>query len=471
MKENLILNVDSYKASHWLQYPPGTEGMFSYLESRGGLYDNTVFFGLQYLLKEYLSTPVTKEDVLEAHKFFQAHGVPFNYDGWMYIVEQHGGRIPMIIRAVPEGTVVPTKNVLMTVESTDPKCFWVVSWFETLLMRLWYPITVATQSREVKKVIKQYLDVTSDTPEADLPFKLHDFGSRGVSSRESAAIGGAAHLVNFMGSDTVDGIVFANRYYGAEMAGFSIPAAEHSSVTSWGRDNEEDAYRNMLTQFGRPGSILAVVSDSYNIYNACTNLWGARLKEEVIKSGATVVIRPDSGDPVEVVMQLLSILGSRFGTQTNKKGFKVLNHVRIIQGDGCSPEMIGTLLQRMYLDAWSATNVAFGMGGALLQKVNRDTQKFAFKCSSINVREEVIINEEVETRLVERDVFKDPITDPGKQSKSGRLDLVKEGAEFRSVRLLNGEVDFFNSAMEVVYRNGVTYSPSTFDQVRERAKV
>src|SRR5581483_294412 len=264
--DNLILNTDSYKASHWLQYPPETDATFFYVESRGGQYDKTLFFGLQAILKEYLSRPVTYTDVDEAKAFFAQHGEPFNEAGWRWIVDAHKGRLPLRIRAVPEGSVVSTHNALVTIESTDPDSFWVPSYVETLLLRMWYPVTVATLSWHLKQLIGGFLERTSDDPAGQLPFKLHDFGARGVSSTESAGLGGAAHLVNFHGTDTLSGILTARAYYHEPMAGYSIPAAEHSTITSWGREREVDAYRNMLDQFAQPGRIVAVVSDSYDIY-------------------------------------------------------------------------------------------------------------------------------------------------------------------------------------------------------------
>ena len=203
--DNIILMTDSYKASHFLQYPPGTKGMFSYLESRGGVYDRTVFFGLQYLIKRYLSRPVTHADVDEAKVFFAAHGTPFPEAGWRRIVDEHLGLLPVRIKAVTEGAVVPTHNALLTVESLDPECFWIVTWIEAFIMRLWYPITVATQSWHMRRTIRKYLQETGGVE--GLNFKLHDFGARGVSSGESAAIGGAAHLAaGWQGSDTVEGV-------------------------------------------------------------------------------------------------------------------------------------------------------------------------------------------------------------------------------------------------------------------------
>jgi len=464
---NLLLNTDSYKASHWLQYPPGTDATFFYVESRGGTYDRTLFFGLQAILKETLAKPVTHADVDEARDLFAAHGEPFNEAGWRYIVDHHAGLLPIRIRAVPEGTVVPTHNALMTIESTDPMAYWVPSYLETMLLRIWYPVTVATISWHAKQTIRQFLERTSDDPEGQLPFKLHDFGSRGVSSVESAAIGGAAHLVNFMGTDTVSALCLARAHYHEPMAGFSIPAAEHSTITSWGRENEVEAYRNMLRQFARPGAIVAVVSDSYDIFHAIREHWGRTLKDEVIRSGATVVIRPDSGDPVAVVHQCLELLDEAFGHTVNGKGFKVLNHVRVIQGDGINPTSIRAILERVTSAGYATDNVAFGMGGALLQQLNRDTQKFALKCSAARVDGEWI------------DVYKDPVTDKGKQSKRGRMTLLqhREYGQFRTEPVPADAESLadvhkpmgFDDAMVTIWEDGKLVNDWTFAQVRARA--
>jgi nicotinamide phosphoribosyltransferase len=459
LAKNLLLNTDSYKVSMFKQYPAGTTGVYSYIESRGGVYDQTVFFGLQAFIKEYLLDPITKEDIDVAEQILTAHGEPFNREGWEYILKTHDGFLPLVIRAVPEGTVVPVKNVLVTVENTDPKCFWLTTYLETALLRaVWYPTTVATQSKTIKNLIKQFLEATGDP--ASIDFKLHDFGARGVSSMESAGIGGAAHLVNFMGSDTITGVLYAREYYNAGVSGFSIPAAEHSTITSWGRDNEVEAYRNMLKQFGREGSILAVVSDSYDIFNAASKLWGEELKDEVIASGATVVIRPDSGDPELVCGKLVEVLGEKFGYTKNEKGFKVLNNVRIIQGDGINERTIRLILGRFRAYGWSADNIAFGMGGALLQQLDRDTQKFAMKCSSAQINGEWI------------DVQKDPVTDQGKKSKAGRVTLwTNSGGEFASgVNPPTGWTDKgfggWTEAMQTVFRDGKLIREYDFAEVR-----
>jgi nicotinamide phosphoribosyltransferase len=458
-----LFDTDSYKVSHYLQYPPGTTSMFSYIESRGGDYDKTVFFGLQYYLKEYLTHRVTVEEVEQAKALFAVHGEPFNYEGWMYIAKELQGKLPVRIRAVPEGAVVPTHNILVSIESTDPKVFWIVSWIETMLLRVWYPITVATRSHHIRQIILNALKVSADDPEGEINFKLHDFGSRGVSSQESAMIGGASHLVNFMGSDTVSGVLMANEYYNVPMAGFSIPAAEHSSITSWGKDNEVEAYRNMLRQFAKPGALVACVSDSYNLWNACSKLWGEELRQEVIDSGAVVIIRPDSGHPPTVVLKCVQLLEEKFGSTVNTKGYKVLNNVRVIQGDGINEHSIKEILNVLLDAGFSATNLAFGMGGALLQQLNRDTQKFAMKCSHIFIGDESV------------DVFKDPVTDPGKVSKAGRLDLafIDTGNIedlYETVPLFEDELSHKRSVMHTVYENGELKNETTFEKVRAKVK-
>jgi nicotinamide phosphoribosyltransferase len=431
--------------------------MFSYIESRGGDYDYTVFAGLQYILKEYLTYRVTAEDVNRANALYTLHGEPFNYEGWMYIVNNLNGKLPLRIRAVPEGTVVPGHNILVSIESTDPKVFWVASWMETMLLRVWYPITVATRSHKIKSIIHKALEKSSDDPDVEIMFKLHDFGSRGVSSQESAMLGGLSHLINFRGSDTIAGIICGIDYYHCDMAGFSIPAAEHSSITSWGKENEVEAYRNMIKQFAKPGALVAVVSDSYDLYNACEKLWGDLLKQEVIDSGAIVVIRPDSGHPPTVVLKTAEILASKFGHTVNSKGYKVINNVRIIQGDGVNEHSIKEILDNLMGAGFSATNVGFGMGGQLLQGLNRDTLKFAMKCS------DVIVNGN------HRDVFKDPVTDHGKKSKAGRLDLVRiKDGSYKTIKLPPGAVSWGNSVMRTIYENGEILVDDSLDTIRSR---
>jgi nicotinamide phosphoribosyltransferase len=454
---NLILQTDSYKFTHWKQYPPGTEFVYSYLESRGGMFGQTLFFGLQYYLKEYLrGSVVNEDDVVEAQIFVDQHLGPglFNSAGWRHIVNRHGGRLPVVIKAVEEGSVVDVQNVLMTIENTDPQCWWLPNYLETLLLKVWYPITVATLSRAIRQVFLAALERSGDPKLID--FKLHDFGYRGVSSEETAGIGAAGHVINFKGTDTVAGIRVLQEYYDSrEMEGFSIPAAEHSTITAWGRENEAKAYDNMLQQF--PQGLVAVVSDSYNVYEACEKLWGQLLKKKVLERPGTLVVRPDSGNPREVVLKVLGILAEKFGYETNSKGYRVLNpKVRVIQGDGVNYWTIQDTLTAMTRAGWSADNITFGMGGSLLQQLNRDTQKFAFKCSNVTIHGE------------DRDVFKDPVDGHDKASKRGRLALHFRDGAWSTVRTRR-DADGRNDCLRTVFRDGEILVTQSVVQVREKA--
>lgn len=423
MYYNPILDTDSYKYSMFLQYPPLTTNIFSYVESRGGIFDKTVFFGLQMFIKRFMLTRITPEMVYEAERIVTLHGEPFNTAGWLYIVEKHNGFLPIKIKSVKEGMVIPVKNVLVTVEVTDPNCFWVTTLIETALLRaIWYPTTVATNSYMCKQILLKALEKSGDPNLID--FKLHDFGARGVSSYESASVGGLAHLINFKGTDTVPALIAAINYYDAkDVVGHSIPAAEHSTITSWGKNNEVEAYKNMIKQFGTTHAMYAVVSDSYDIFNAMENLWGGELKELLTANNSTLVIRPDSGEPTEVLPKIMDLAAKQFGFTLNDKGYKVINTVRFIQGDGITIHTLQPIIDAILDAGYSIDNIAFGMGGGLLQHVNRDDQKFAMKCSAALVNSEWV------------DVCKDPITDSGKKSKVGRLDLVKTmGGDFHTLR-------------------------------------
>eukprot|EP00325_Prymnesiales_sp_UTEX-LB-985_P022999 CAMPEP_0174719746 /NCGR_PEP_ID=MMETSP1094-20130205/31868_1 /TAXON_ID=156173 /ORGANISM="Chrysochromulina brevifilum, Strain UTEX LB 985" /LENGTH=479 /DNA_ID=CAMNT_0015920105 /DNA_START=54 /DNA_END=1493 /DNA_ORIENTATION=- len=471
--DNIIMATDSYKVSHYRQYPPKTEYVYSYFESRGGKFDEIVFFGLQYFMKRYLCGPVVSEDkIAYAKEILDSHMGPghFNEEGWRHILEAHGGMLPISIKAVPEGTVVPVKNCLFTMVNTDPKCYWLTNYLETLLVEVWYPMSVATNSRAQKLVLLKHLsDTGGDAGVADL--QLHDFGYRGVSSVESAAIGGAGHLVSFNGTDTLACIICIKHYYGGgkcvipginvevPVPGISIPAAEHSTITSWGRDNELAAFRNMLTSY--PEGVVAVVSDSYNVFKAITDLWGTELKDMIKKRGETggrLVVRPDSGEPAEIVPQLLELIRAAFAEDCtkNEKGFIVLPpYIRLIQGDGISYETLSEILEATKAKGFAAENLVFGSGGALLQKLNRDTQKCAFKCSEVT-------DDQGKTTKV----YKDPITDPGKRSKMGKLTVEMENGKI--VTKTEGTGDPAKDIMVEVFRNGRLMKEWSFEEIRAR---
>jgi len=460
---NLLLMSDSYKYSHYVQYPKGTTTVYSYFESRGGKYPKTVMFGLQYYMKKYLEgVVVTPEKIAEAKYLIGSHlppSSPFNEAGWMRIWEKHGGRLPVKIKAVPEGTVVDTKNVLFTMENTDEECFWLTNFLETLLVQVWYPMTVATHSRACKQLILNGLRETGNPDLID--FKLQDFGFRGVSSVETAGTGGCGHLVNFMGTDTVAGLIVARDYYGAkieggECPGYSIPASEHSTITAWGREGETAAMENMLTQY--PTGMMACVSDSYDIFKACKDYWGGELKDKVLARDGVLVVRPDSGEIKETSVRIHEILYECFGGKENEKGYKVLNDkVRIIWGDGIDHESLGEIIEHLKKNKWAIDNMGYGSGGGLLQKLHRDTQKCAFKCSYAVVKGKEI------------DVFKEPITDPGKKSKKGKLSLHKQ-PDGSWITKMGPDWDESTDQLVDVFCDGKVLREYNFAEIKERAK-
>jgi nicotinamide phosphoribosyltransferase len=411
--------------------------------------------GLQYIVKSNFAGKVfTLEDIEEARKFAEQHfsGNPkcFNYEGWKSLYAKYGGILPLRIKAVKEGSLVGAQNAIITVENTDPEFYWLTNWAESVLLQVWYPVTVATLSRAIKQIIGEALVRTGDP--SLLGFKLHDFGFRGVSSRESAAIGGAAHLFNFLGTDNIPAIELLQQYYCAGMAGLSIPASEHSTITAWGREREVDAYENILDNV--PERIVACVSDSYDIYNAVRNFWGGKLRKKVMQRNGTLVIRPDSGDAVVVLEQIFHIAAEKFGYEVNRKGWKVISpKVRFIQGDGVNYHTIQNMISQLTRKGWSMDNWSFGMGGALLQQLNRDTLRFALKCSAIDIDGQW------------HDVYKQPVTDPGKDSRAGRFVLLKEGLEFVTVKRETGGSPE-GDQLEIVLEDGILHREQNLDEIR-----
>lgn len=458
MLDNPILATDSYKLGHYSQYPANTEAVYSYFESRvGATHPETVFFGLQSILKTI--RPVTMDDVIEADILSEAHfgGKLFNYDGWAYICREHGDKLPLRIKAVPEGTPVPTGNVMMTVENTDENVPWLTNAVESLLTHVWYPSTVASLSRSVKVMLADKLTRVG-SPLDGLEFMLHDFGYRGATVHEAAAIGGAGHLVNFKGTDTLPAMLLAMRDYDAALdtLAFSVPATEHSVMTAEGPAGELPLVKRLIKQ--HDSGILSVVADSYDIYALVEAVCG-RFKEDILARDGVFVVRPDSitqqhPNPELLVMWILERLWATYGGTETQKGFRVLNpHVRVLWGDGIDAHGIEKIINRAMLNGFSPENLVFGMGGGLLQKVNRDTQRFAFK-SSAQKRDGVW-----------HDVYKKPL-DASKASKRGRLKLVQGyGGPMETVRI----VDPGNDLLQTVFEDGRLLNEQTFDEIRARA--
>ena len=462
--ESAITKTDSYKLTHGPMWPQGTKYVYSYFESREqSAYPETVVFGLQYILDQHFTgKQVRREDLEEAQQFCIKHFGQdlFNRTGWESILKHHGGRLPLSIKAVPEGMVVPESNIMLSITNTcdpddhDPAlCSFVVNAMETLLVQLWYPCTVATVSRNNKKTLLAALEESGDPDK--LPVMLHDFGYRGSTCYEAAGIGGAAHLVNFIGTDNIAGVRMLQKHYDADMPGVSVPAAEHSTITSWGPDGEVDAFRNALRQY--PRGYVSIVSDSWNIYDACV-AWGNELREEILENKErTVVIRPDSGEPEKVLPEILNLLGANFQYHFNEKGYRVLpDQVRLIQGDGITRHSLPGILRAVMDEKWSIDNLVFGSGGGLLQDFTRDLQRFALKCSAVYVGDQW------------RDVYKDPASDPTKASKKGRLKLVRDPIQ----GLMTVAHDHpGNDNLVEVFRDGVILRRWTLEEVRNRAKL
>ncbi|RAP54507.1 MAG: nicotinate phosphoribosyltransferase [Methanosphaera sp. rholeuAM130] len=463
IENNICLLTDSYKVTHHYFYPENTQKIYSYLESRtGSQFNKTIFYGLQYIIKKYLEgSVVTEEKVYEAKKIIDTHigeGI-FNLDDWLYIADDLDGKLPVKIKAVPEGTPVNISNVLMTVENTDERCFWLPNYLESVLLQVWYPSTIATLSAEIKKLCNFYLDVTNSSKD-NLPFMLHDFGYRGASSTESSMIAGSAHLLSFSGTDTIPALTLPINYYNTDnIQGYSVQATEHSVMTSQGMDDEFKQAINVV-RHAKDG-ILSIVIDSYNyrnfLQNACIE--GHELNNHINaflskNSGNKVVFRPDSGEPVTTTLDCLEIIEEGFGTRLTSNGYKVIDaNVGLLWGDGLDYHKIRDILFGMKSNNWAAQNIIFGMGGGLHTSVNRDTQRNAFKCSA-QLRNDKWI-----------DIFKKPL-DSSKKSKKGRLKLIKEDDNYKTVSIDASGDD----CLQTVFENGKLLIDDNFEAIKERCR-
>lgn len=436
--------ADSYKFSHGGkngQYPENMVSMYDYMASRGGMYDQIIFVGLQYYIKEYLMTPVTLQEIKRVQRMAESHGVPFDYDGWMHILSEHGGLLPVQIDAVPEGTLIPVKSVQMAIESTDPRVPWVTGFIETLLMKTYYPTMVATKSYHIKQMLLKY-----GSPEW-AAYALHNFGDRACHAPESAALSGYGHATQFMGTDNFCSLFFMEDYYNQPegvAACHSVWASEHSSTTSnmttstrEERLIEEEAwvYRMLILNPDRPiMSFVADSNDPYAFTDFCTRP-GSRIRELIeSRPHQKFMLRPDSGNPIDVLSDMLTImLDNKIAVVPKDQGAFKLTFVDfgLLWGDGITTEGIEEILEhfttrvfRPGVTIFAAENFIFGMGGGLATvDMHRDTSKYAVKCSSITVTTKISYANREEYREITNkvDVYKDPITDSGKTSDKGRV--------------------------------------------------
>lgn len=473
MNRNLLLATDAYKfGGHLQQYPEGTNKIYSYLIARSDKkLPQTVFFGLQYYLKEYLSTPVTHADVDEAIKYRKMVLGECPDDitqAWRKLADL--GYLPLEIKAVEEGQIMPVKNVLMTITNTHPDFYWLPNMMESLLLKVWNTITVASYSKKLKNLVHKYSDATSDSTFLN-PFLVHDFGYRGVSSEETAALSGAAHLVNFLGTDTIPAVKLINEYYKPTTdapLGLSVPASEHSVMTAYGQENELDAFKHMLKTY--PTGIVSIVSDSFNLWNVLTN-FTEELRSEIENRDGKVVFRPDSGNPEYIICGdpsapdgspenkgALRILDEKFGNTINSKGYKEINSkVGLIYGDGMYFERYERILNNLKEMGYANTNLVIGVGGLLLQQHSRDDQGFAFKATYCEINGEP------------REIVKDPITDPGKKSHKGLMALQKDVFGYFTVDQVDKYTEQNDNLLNTVYKDGILLKEYSIEEVRERA--
>ncbi len=481
MKENLIMCTDSYKHSQPWQYPENMISMFDYAEARSSkVYPTTLFHGLQGIINKYLTIPITEQEIKEAHIEAHKHGIPFNINGWTHILTEHKGFLPVEIKAVQEGTLVPTGNALFTIKSTDEKVPWIVGFLETLLMKTWYPSNIATRSYYVKQMIQKYWDQT--VPKEDhfgINFAFHNFGDRGSSSVESAAIGGTAHLTQFLGTDNFNSLNYAKKYYNSTEPGYSIPATEHSTTTAWGKESELDMIMAHLEFNKGKVDTIAAVCDSYDYLKTVDAVTSGEFKSKIESDGyPKFIIRPDSDNPIDMIHQTLTIMKNNNVKYTiNSEGFKVFDKYGIIWGDGITMDIMETILAEITLRGYAASNIAFGSGGWLMQQHDRDTQGWAVKCSQITLLKSNpnncvdIYDYKCTIDKITRDVFKDPITDPGKTSKKGELTLWynKKSKDYKTESIhTQFESIHVIDALQTVYKNGEIFNQQTLEEIRTR---
>jgi nicotinamide phosphoribosyltransferase len=452
---------DNYKHGHARMFPKGTTAVQLYYAGRGGELPYQQLIGLQYILKRYLVGPFfTQRDLDEKTEERKRAGRTFYPEIWQYILDTYNGHLPISIHAVREGKKVGLGNALYRVDSVDPNCFWLPGALEDILHHAWHPSGVCVLSSHIYEVVRQYLVETSDNVEAVLPYMLNDFGMRSAVNMDAAAVASFAHLLNFRGSDSGDiGERFARQWYGLGKHTWlydAVDATEHSVMTALGKAGEVQRVGELLDE--HPTGLLSLVGDAYDIYHFTENIIGGVYRDRIAARLGKVVVRPDSDDPLVVVPRLLNILAARFGSTVNSKGYKVLAPcVGLIWGDGMDRYSIRRVYALMKDLGWSAENLVVGMGGGLVQKINRDTQRVAMKnCSQT------------------RDGVKYPIwkETPGKPSFRGEVALVwrEEKNDYDTV---NPEDVVFplTNEHELTYHTGELKREMTFEEISAYSKV
>jgi nicotinamide phosphoribosyltransferase len=500
---DVIFDIDGYKLDHRRQYPEGTEYVYSNWTpraSRNPEIKEVVFVGLQYFLKHYLEEEFGKffkSDVDRAVERYQKRIDGYlgpNEIGTEHIRALHDlGYLPLRFKALPEGTSVPLRVPMLTVENTHPDFAWLVNYLETIMSAtLWVPSTSATLAKRLRGVLLDWAEKTG-SPAEFVDWQGHDFSFRGMAGLEAAQMSGIGHLTQFTGTDTIPAIEFAEDYYPSSadfFIGGSVAATEHSVMCAGGDDNEEDTYRRLIDLY--PSGILSVVSDTWDLWKVLTETV-PNLKDEILARDGKLVIRPDSGDPVDIVCGtarfphdkhlfpdvegvddtrtaaekgVVELLWETFGGTITETGHKLLDsHVGVIYGDAINYERMQDILSRLEAKGFASANMVFGVGSFTYQYNTRDTFGFAMKATN------VVING------VEKPIFKDPKTDNGdKKSLKGRLAVIKgingrlialdeEHSEVRDIAIHNGM-----DLLTTVWEDGRLLVEHSFEDVRKRAQ-
>lgn len=482
LNRNIILDADSYKTGHAALYKYGIQYLESSIIPRkpDEFTNSIVVFGTQYLLKSYFMQQVTTEMIEEAQIEIEEQGLEFiTRPLWEIIVKEFNGYLPLKIDAVPEGSVVPVGVPVVKFVNTDPRFAFLPSYIETAAQRLiWYSTTVSSISYDLKKYLTSVMKVHN--PNANVDYMLHNFGSRGVGSYESDIISGMAHAVMFSGSDCLQANRNIKHYYNTKSAFVSsVTASEHSASCSNANAAKKDDFamaekmirvlENKVVQYEKTGKglpLVSVVIDTYDCYRFVREYFGERLKNSIIelaKRGGVLVCRPDSGNPLEVPIEIIKILMDKFGYTVNAQGYKVLNYnLKVLQGDGVNQKSIRAIVERLEKDKISLENIVFGMGGKLVHpEGGRDHFSFAQKATAQYTAEGIW-----------EDLKKEPITDIGKTSLTGRVTTYKckqSGKIFAERTSLQETNPMIQDMMVTVYEDGVLYNESTFEEIRERA--
>lgn len=459
--------TDSYKASHAFVYPPSKErvayGEFRHSYEKDDEDHRILFYGLRYIVERYLCRRWTQGDIDESATFYATHNAgfneyPFPKELLQKIVNEYDGWFPIRVCGIPEGEVIYPHTPVYTITAKEEfSCL--VTWMETLMTMVWYPTTVATLSRRIRDTIEEAFKVSAEPSSRHLiDSRLHDFGFRGCTCVEQAMIGGTAHLLNFCGSDTAVAAYYAQHALnGGRPVAQSIPATEHSVMTA--HRSEQDAILKVIEQFG--GGAFACVMDSYDYMNALENVLPAIIGAFRLEKGGFMVLRPDSGDPIEGVVSALEAADRVFGSDVNSLGFKVLRGCGVIHGDGIAHQQVKRILEATIKAGFSAQNVSFGIGSNLLHRINRDTMSFATKLSFVR-----------DPDGTPRDVCKTPKTDESKFSLPGQFSVKKDTLGIPIVYPLGQEPEG-EKLLQVYYDHGpvlATHLRRPFDEIRATAR-